>query len=262
MTEENEKEIEDTSLVKTEESSISMAKAEETEIDDVNDDDIHDEDDADDFSDNDDDQIKEHDSDELNHLDIDALYEKAKECLVLTPRDALGRLKAIRPIFFEAYQSLKKSELEKLSEEEIDGFKFEKAPLAEGFNQLLATAKAAIGEERKRIESEKENNYKHKLALLEMLSVLVSEDETENSISKVKEIQKEWKSIKVIPKDKTQELWDRYHMLLDKFYDNHSINIELKELDRKKNLEAKIELTKKVEEIANEKSLKRSFLNQ
>ena len=56
------------------------------------------------------------------------------------------------------------------------------------------------------------------------------------------------------------ELWDKYNLLQNKFYDNHSINIELKELDRKKNLEYKIELRKKVESIMEEKSIKRCFI--
>ena len=259
MTEENDKEIEAAEEVKTEKIELTDTGDTVAEGDTSLQDEEENDDEENEFSD-DEDHAVQADTHDLEKLTVDQLYDKAKECLMHSPREALNKLKTIRPVFFEKYQELKKEELEKLDEAEIDNFNFDKAPLAEGFNQLLATAKAAIAEERKRIEEEKQNNYKHKLKLLATLDDLVSEDETEQSIARVKEIQKEWRQIKVVPKDKIQELWDKFHMLLDKFYDNHSINIELKELDRKKNLEAKIELTKKVEEIANEPSLKRSFI--
>lgn len=198
--------------------------------------------------------------DELEKLSLEQLFEKAQACLLLSPREALNQLKVIRGIFFDKYQDAKNEALEALSDEEKESFRFEKAHLAEGLDEIQQTAKAAIAEEKERIENEKQNNYKLKLALLDTLKALVSEDETEQSIEKVKEIQRDWRNIRVLPKDKVQELWDQYHKLLDTFYDNHSINIELKELDRKKNLEAKIELTKKVEELAKERSLKRSFI--
>lgn len=259
MTDENQ-EVRDTELNQTssqEEEKKTQVIASDEDIH-ANDLDEHDEDDE--HADVEDDQDETLNIDLLNKLNLDQLFDKARECLMNTPRDAYNKLKTIRPIFFEKYQELKKAAIEALGQDENEHFVFEKAALAEGMNQLLSTAKAAIAEEKKRIETEKHNNYLHKLKLLETLDSLVQEDETEQSIERVKEIQKEWRQIRVIPKDKIQELWDKYHTLLDKFYDNHSINIELKELDRRKNLEAKIELTKKVEEIAEEKSLKRSFI--
>lgn len=200
------------------------------------------------------------DEDELNKLELEGLFEKAQACLLLSPREALNQLSVIRGIFFDKYQEAKNDALEQLSDEEKEGFRFEKADLAEGIDEILATAKSAIAEEKQRIEDEKQKNYKAKLKLLQNLKDLVAEDETEQSIERVKEIQREWRSIRVLPKDKVQELWDEYHKLLDTFYDNHSINIELKDLDRRKNLEAKIELTKKVEALSDERSLKRSFI--
>lgn len=198
--------------------------------------------------------------DELEKLELEQLFEKAQACLLLSPREALNQLKVIRGIFFDKYQDAKNEALELVSEEEKESFRFDKADLAEGIDQILKTAKSAIAEEKERIEKEKVKNYKLKLQLLDSLKDIVSQDETEQSIERVKEIQKEWRNIRVLPKDKIQGLWDEYHKILDTFYDNHSINIELKDLDRKKNLEAKIELTKKVEKLSSEKSLKRSFI--
>ena len=107
---------------------------------------------------------------------------------------------------------------------------------------------------------EKKNNLALKKKLLVKLEEIVSQDETLETINQVKEIQKEWKAIRILPKESVNELWDKYNLLQNKFYDNHSINIELKELDRQKNLAYKIELTKKVEGLMDEKSIKRFFI--
>jgi len=44
-----------------------------------------------------------------------------------------------------------------------------------------------------------------------------------------------------------QTLWQSYHALVDRFYSNRSIFFELLELDRKKNLQAKELIAKKLE---------------
>lgn len=115
---------------------------------------------------------------------------------------------------------------------------------------------ARRGEHRQRIEEEKQKNLQIKLRILEDLRLLTETDETSESLEKVKELQNEWKKIRAVPHEHVQELWDSYRVLLDKFYDNLSINFELKELDRKKNLEAKIDLCMKVDQLQEEASVK------
>ncbi|MBR9917891.1 DUF349 domain-containing protein [bacterium] len=212
--------------------------------------------------------LQEEDSDQdqlntdLSDLSLTDLFKKGQEALMHRPKVAMKWLNTIRPVFFDKFHEEKKTALEAYMEEaeDAEGFVFEYEKLADELNEIIVKAKEARTEEKKRIEEEKQKNLKRKEALLDTLSSLLETDETEDSIQQVKEIQKEWKNIRALPKDKVQDLWDKYHMLLDTFYDNHSINIELKELDRKKNLEQKIELTKKVDALASEKSLKKSFI--
>jgi hypothetical protein len=194
---------------------------------------------------------------------LEDLIAELNKSFIEKPKTAGRLLKAIRPIFMEKYESEKEAALEahnENAEDESDTFEFEKAGLLEKFNDIASKIKQARLEEKERIEKEKTSNLAKKKELLVTLESIVQEDETLDSIQKVKDIQKQWKTIRVLPKEEVSALWDAYNALLDRFYDNHSINIELKELDRRKNLEAKIELTKKVEEVASEKSLKRSFI--
>lgn len=115
---------------------------------------------------------------------------------------------------------------------------------------------ARKGEQRQRIEDEKHKNLETKRRILEDLKALTENDETDESLNRIKELQNEWKKIRAVPHEHVQELWDSYRFYLDKFYDNLSINFELKELDRKKNLEAKIDLCMKVDQLQEEPSVK------
>jgi len=199
----------------------------------------------------------------LENKSLEEILAEAESILVLTPKAAATKLKAIKTLFYDKYNSQKdkaKEEYESSKIEESPEFDFEKAPLIENLNELESKVKQARQEEKERIELEKKNNLAKKEDLLKQLEEIVAKDETLETINQVKEIQKEWKTIRVLPKEAVSGLWDRYNILQNKFYDNHSINIELKELDRQKNLSAKIDLTKKVELLLEEKSLKRSFI--
>jgi hypothetical protein len=56
-----------------------------------------------------------------------------------------------------------------------------------------------------------------------------------------------------------KDLWDTYHFHVENFYDYIKINKELRDLDLKKNLEAKIEICEKAEELLVEPSVIKAF---
>lgn len=199
----------------------------------------------------------------LDGKSLEELLEEARNLLIQTPKVASVRIKLLRDIFTRKYAAAKKEAQEMYEAQKTDetlAFEFEKEPLTLLLKTIEIEIKQAREEEKKRIEGEKQKNLARKEALIAQLQNVVTADETDQTIAEVKDIQKEWKGIRVLPKESINGLWERYNMLLNTFYDNHSINLELKELDRQKNLEAKIELTKKMESILEEKSLKRSFI--
>jgi Domain of Unknown Function (DUF349) len=213
----------------------------------------------------DDDHDDDHSSDvhlDLSEMGMEELLSAAESSLNLTPREALKRLSQIRLVLGDILRTNRRVALEKFVEEggEPDAFVDDNAAHQENFNLVYNQAKDARQEERERIDKQKITNLILKKEILEKLNKITESDETEKSLSEVKELQQEWKKIRIVPADKVKELWDGYHFYLNKFYDNHSINIELKELDRKKNLEVKIDLCKKVDELSKENSLKRSFI--
>lgn len=105
-------------------------------------------------------------------------------------------------------------------------------------------------------EEKKNENLKRKQELIEKLRELTEQQDNSHSFETFKEIQKEWRSIGAVPGAQAKTLWANYHALVDRFYDNQNIYFELKELDRKKNLEAKLELCNRAEKLVNIEMIK------
>lgn len=110
------------------------------------------------------------------------------------------------------------------------------------------------------LEQQKLENLKQKNAILEELKQLIYSEETlKKTYDNFRALQDKWKEIGQVPANEISNIWNSYHFLVEKFYDKVKINRELRDLDLRKNLEAKIALCEKAEELLLEKSLTKSF---
>ena len=110
------------------------------------------------------------------------------------------------------------------------------------------------------LEEQKVVNLQQKSAILEELKQLINSEETlKKTYAEFRNLQDRWKEIGQVPATEITNLWNNYHFLVEKFYDKVKINRELRDLDLKKNLEAKIELCEKTEELLLEKSVTKAF---
>lgn len=128
------------------------------------------------------------------------------------------------------------------------------------FNKIMQLFREKREEERRRAEEEKLANLRKKEAVIEKMMHLVSSEENENSLKNMRDLMREWKEIRHVPKEFQEDLFKRYRFYVEKFYDNLSIFNELKDLDREKNLEIKIELIKKVEALKAETNLRKALV--
>lgn len=115
-------------------------------------------------------------------------------------------------------------------------------------------------DEKKRAEEEKLANLKVKQGILERIKTIVDSEETENTLGELRDLMREWKEVRSIPKEYHETLSSQYKILIETYYDNLSIFNELKDLDREKNLEVKIELIKKVELLKEETSMRKAIV--
>ncbi len=111
------------------------------------------------------------------------------------------------------------------------------------------------------IESEKQRNLEAKEAVLESLKQLVEsgEENMRKANDEFKLLQERWKQIGEVPRDKMNDLWQQYHFLLEQFFNKMKINRELRNLDMKRNLELKLQLCEKAEELIVEQSVGKAY---
>ncbi len=128
------------------------------------------------------------------------------------------------------------------------------------FDAIFAIYKEKKEQIAEEIERQKQANLEAKLLLLEKLRALInSEESLKKTYDEFRALQEEWRKIGVVPKSENNSLWQNYHFLVEKFFDKVRINRELRDLDMRKNLESKIELCEKAEELLLEPNVMKSF---
>jgi hypothetical protein len=155
----------------------------------------------------------------------------------------------------EIYQQMSAAQ-----EGEVVEFETAPDPLDDRFNAAFAIYKSKKAKFNEELEKQKLNNLTAKSLILDELKSLINSEETlKKTYDDFKVLQKRWGEIGMVPKGDANGLWQNYHFLVDKFFDKVKINKELKDLDLKKNLERKIELCDKTEELLLETSLLKAF---
>ena len=161
-------------------------------------------------------------------------------------------LRHAKPVFDELRETERAEALERFTAEggEKDDFDYKPDELSQRFEQAVRQLRERKNSYMKDQEKSREKNLQDKQALLEQLRQLVDSEETNVSLGALKKVQDEWKRIGPVPSAQSRDLWANYHALIERFYSNRSIYFELKELDRKKNLEAKQDIVDKAEKLA------------
>jgi hypothetical protein len=110
------------------------------------------------------------------------------------------------------------------------------------------------------LESAKENNLKIKLEIIEELKALVNGSETlGHTFNAFRELQQRWRDTGPVPLTHVKDLWETYNHHIENFYSYIKINKELRDLDLKKNYEAKLALCEEAEALVLEPSIVTAF---
>ena len=174
---------------------------------------------------------------------------------------AYRSLQKIKPLFDALYQKEKTEALEKFEAEGNDPttFEFKHAGLEVRFQQAIK----GIYDKRKISQDfqvkEKAKNLEAKLTLLDSLRQLVDDHEHTPGYDKFKEIREEWKKIGSVGPEHAQNLNASFYSLIERFYSLSEIYHNLRDFDRKKNLDMKLELVAKIEKLADEPMISKAM---
>ena len=132
--------------------------------------------------------------------------------------------------------------------------------LTERFDAAFSIYKEKKNAYDKTLEKQMQENLQTKEQILDELRELIeSEEELKKTYDQFHALQERWRAVGPVPRGSKGTLWNNYHFLVEKFFDKVNINKELKDLDLKKNLEAKTGLCEKAEELLLETSVTKSF---
>jgi Domain of Unknown Function (DUF349) len=168
-------------------------------------------------------------------------------------------LKEVRPLFEQIKATEKTEALAKFkaaNEDSEEGFDFKFDSDVEQFDKLFKGLKEERSKYFQGIEKDKDKNFNQKTELINRLRTLVEGEDSSDpahiktGFNDFKKIQEEWKAAGNVNSPHNNTLWQTFHALVDRFYSNRSIYFELLELDRKRNLQQKIDLCTKIEKIS------------
>ncbi len=215
--------------------------------------------------DEDDDELTDenHSTNDFSTLSKEELVALAEKMIKEQPVETIkADIENIKVQFYKKH----KTEYEKLRKQFIDqggnpeDFQPQTDIVEERFKDILKHYKSVRAEYLKKAEAEKLENLKIKKEIIEQIKELSNGTESlHHTFQQFRELQKKWREVGPVPQHEVNNLWESYNYYVEKFYDFIKINKELRDLDLKKNLEAKIELCEKAEELLLEPSAVKAF---
>ena len=125
------------------------------------------------------------------------------------------------------------------------------AELERGFKDLYGQYKTVRVKYVQELNAKKEENYEVKSKIIDELKVLVENPgDLGTAYPAFRELQNRWRAAGAVPPTKAKDLYETYSHYVEAFYDYVKINRELRDLDFKKNLEAKEKLCERAEALA------------
>ncbi|MBR2063812.1 MAG: DUF349 domain-containing protein [Bacteroidales bacterium] len=134
------------------------------------------------------------------------------------------------------------------------------AEVERGFKDLYNKYKKERAEYNRQLEKEREDNLAKKEAVIADLKALLEKQEDVNAtFPAFREIQNRWRAIGSVPAQSYRNLNETYQLYVEQFYDMVKINRELRDLDFKKNLEAKEQFCEFAEKLAENPNVVEAF---
>ena len=134
------------------------------------------------------------------------------------------------------------------------------ASVEAGFKDLYNQFKKERAEYNRQLEKEREQNLALKEAVIADLKELLEKQEDVNAtFPAFREIQNRWRAVGPVPAQSYRNVNETYQLYVEQFYDMVKINRELRDLDFKKNLEAKEGFCAAAESLAENANVVEAF---
>lgn len=200
---------------------------------------------------------KDYDKMSLDQL-ADELEELVKSEKVQAIKSHVENLRAEFKSKFNSLLDEKKEEFLNDGGNEIDFYY--SSPVQKRFKETYRAYRDKLNTHYKNIEKSLKDNLANRLEIIEEIKGLFNVEENINTTYKhFKELQERWKTAGPIPRDKYNNAWNSYHHHVEMFYDFLHLNRDLRDLDFKHNLDQKLKIIERAEELAQDDNQNRAF---
>ncbi|MCH8554448.1 MAG: DUF349 domain-containing protein, partial [Schleiferiaceae bacterium] len=186
---------------------------------------------------------------DYEHMSNKELLLEAKKLLEEPVQQIKSRMELIKSVLYKNLQETRQEKLQEFVEAggaEID-FQYlqPERDTFKGYYKEFREKRLAYY---KNLEATLNQNLLIKQNLIDRLKDLVTKEENiGESFKEFREIQDKWREVGPVPRSESQNLWQTYKHHEENFYDFIRISKELRDLDFKKNLEAKIAICEEAE---------------
>ena len=174
--------------------------------------------------------------------------------------DSMSRSKEAEAIKSAFYKLLIKLKGENPVEGEEASINNPFESVEQNFKALYGDYKKERAEFNKKQDEQREANLETKKAIIEELRTLVeNQEDVSSQFPAFRDIQNRWREAGPVPATSYRDINDQYQYLVEKFYDMVKINRDLRDLDFKKNLEAKLAFCDAAEKLADNENVVNAF---
>jgi hypothetical protein len=134
------------------------------------------------------------------------------------------------------------------------------SPVKKNFNSIYFDYREKRDQHYSQLKKNLSSNLKTRLGIIEELKNMIGSGESMNSSFKqFKELQERWKNAGPVPRNDYNTVWNNYHHHIERFYDFLHLDREFRDMDFKYNLDQKLKIINRAEELTQENDVNRAF---
>lgn len=196
-------------------------------------------------------------------LDMDALVVELEKLVavdkVMSVKDHVEEVKTAFLSKYNHFIEEKKDEFHAENPETTEEFHYH-LPLKSKFDTLYNQFRDKRNVHFKSLQNNLKSNLDVRLAIVEELKELINPQENiKDTLKHFNELRERWKNAGPIPRDKYNHVWNNYHFHVENFYDYLHLDREARDLDFKHNLDLKLKIVARVEELAEDADVNKAF---
>lgn len=134
------------------------------------------------------------------------------------------------------------------------------SPVKKNFNTIYFDYREKRDQYYSQLKKNLNTNLKTRLGIIEELKNMIGSGESMTaSFNQFKELQERWKNAGSVPRSDYNTVWNNYHHHIERFYDFLHLDREFRDMDFKYNLDQKLKIINRAEELAQEEDVNRAF---